>query len=80
MARKRNNSGERKNEEAKGDRVVRLVIPEELCGLFSEEVLGHLINAKKEILLALRGIIDHKLEHLEKRKGGKPPAIKIHVE
>lgn len=74
---KNNNHGEELRE---GEIVVRLVIPEELSFLFSEEVMGHLLSAKKELLLAFKGIIDHKLRLLEKKKVNKVKAIRVHVE
>jgi hypothetical protein len=71
-----------KADEAGGERIIKLVIPEELSFLFSEEVMGHLVSAKREMLLALKGIIEHKLELLDKRakKSEKVKTIKIEVE
>ncbi len=53
-------------------REIRISIPEELFSfLVPEKTLDHLINAKKEFLLALRSMIDFKIESLEKRERGK---------
>lgn len=51
---------------------IRISIPEELFSLFiPEKTLDHLINAKKEMLLAFRTLIDAKIEALEKRGSQK---------
>ena len=48
---------------------IRICIPEELFSFFvPEETAGHLLKAKKEMLLAFRSLIDAKIEALEKRK------------
>jgi hypothetical protein len=53
-------------------REIRISIPEELFSfIFPEETIDHMIKAKKEALLALRSLIDHKIESLEKRKEHK---------
>lgn len=41
---------------------------EELAELIPEETRKHLRNARKELLLALRTLIDKKIEKLEKPK------------
>ena len=60
---------------------IRISIPEELFSLFiPEKTLDHLINAKKEMLLAFRALIDAKIESLEKRgtqKAANRKKIKI---
>jgi hypothetical protein len=53
-------------------REIRITIPEELFSLLiPEKTFDHLLRARKEILLALRSIIDFKLEALERREKGK---------
>lgn len=53
-------------------REIRISIPEELFSfIFPEETFDHITKAKKEALLALRSLIDHKIESLEKRKEHK---------
>ena len=48
---------------------IRICIPEELFSFFlPEETAGHLLKAKKEMLLAFRSLIDAKIEALEKKK------------
>jgi len=60
---------------------IKISIPEELISIvFPEETVDHMIKAKKEILLALRSMIDHKIESLEKKgekKSAKGKKIKI---
>ncbi len=63
-------------------REIRIVIPDEL---FSLLVPGgaqqHLLSAKKELLLAVRSLIDARIEALEKRSEAKAaPKRKIKVE
>lgn len=62
-------------------REIRISIPEELFSLFiPEKTVDHILNARKEILLALRSIIDFKIEALEKRekkKASKGKKIKV---
>ncbi len=68
--------------EAKG-REIRIVLPDELFNLFlPAETKKHLLRAKKEILLALRSLIDARIEALEKReeKGAEEKKKKIDVE
>ncbi|UCC38687.1 MAG: hypothetical protein JSV96_12790 [Candidatus Aminicenantes bacterium] len=46
---------------------IRITIPEDLFALVvPKETVVHLINAKKEMLLGLRSIIDAKIKALEK--------------
>jgi hypothetical protein len=62
-------------------REIKISIPEEFFSIFfPEKTMDHLINAKKEFLLALRSVIDCKIESLEKRgekKSAKGKKIKI---
>ena len=62
-------------------REIRISIPEELFSLFiPEKTLHHFFNARREMLLALRSLIDAKIEALEKReerKTTKKKKIKI---
>jgi hypothetical protein len=47
---------------------IRITIPEDLFSLILPgKTVGHLIKARKEALLALRSMIDHKIEQLDKR-------------
>lgn len=53
-------------------REIKITIPEELFSFFiPEKSLHHLVNAKKEMLLALRALIDSRIEALEKRQTRK---------
>lgn len=60
---------------------IRISIPEELFNLFvPEKTLRHFLNAKKELLLGLRSMIDFKIEAMEKRekkKAEKGKKIKV---
>lgn len=63
-------------------REIKISVPEELFTLFlplqSQE---HLMRAKKEVLLALRSLIDARLEFLEKKGGRRTePKRKIKIE
>lgn len=62
-------------------REIRISIPEDLFPFaLTEKTVGHLFQAKKEILLALRSLIDAKIEMLEKtekKKVEKKRKIKI---
>jgi hypothetical protein len=50
-------------------REIRISIPEELFSFFlPEKTLHHFFNAHKEMLLALRCLIDAKIEALEKKE------------
>jgi hypothetical protein len=66
----------------KTTREIRIVLPEELFNfLVPSETHEHLSRAKKEVLLALRSIIDARIEMIEKRETGKSaPKKKIKVE
>jgi hypothetical protein len=70
-----------KNMSPEKTREIKISIPEELFSIFfPEKAVDHLINAKKEALLALRSVIDYKIESLEKRgekKSAKGKKIKI---
>lgn len=66
-------------------REIRISIPEELFSFISfiipSRTNEHLLRAKKEILLALRSLIDARIESLEKRAEPKPKTKrKIKVE
>jgi hypothetical protein len=53
-------------------REIKIAIPEELFTVFiPPKTQDHLLKAKKELLLALRALIDARLELLEKREGQK---------
>jgi hypothetical protein len=62
-------------------REIRISIPEELFSFFvPEKTLHHFFNARREMLLALRSLIDAKIEALEKKeekKAVKKKKIKI---
>lgn len=64
-------------------REIRISIPEELFSFISfiipSRTNEHLLRAKKEILLALRSLIDARIESLEKRAEPKTKR-KIKVE
>jgi hypothetical protein len=63
-------------------REIRIVIPEELfVFLVPGKTQEHLLTAKKEILLAIRSLIDARIESLEKKAGAEAaPKKKIKVE
>ncbi len=63
-------------------REIKISLPEELFTLFlPPQAQEHLINAKKEVLLALRSLIDARLESLDKREGRRgTPKRKIKIE
>lgn len=63
-------------------REIKIVIPEEFFSLFIPEgTKAHLLQARKEILLALRSLIDAKIEALEKKQEKKTATKKkIRVE
>lgn len=68
--------------EARG-REIRIVLPEELFNLFLPgETQKHLWRAKKEVLLALRSLIDARIEAIEKKeeKGTEEKKKKIDIE
>lgn len=48
-------------------REIRIILPEELFSFFfPKKTMGHIISAKKEMLFALRSLIDARVEALEK--------------
>lgn len=50
-------------------REIKISVPEEFFSLvFPEKAFGHMLKAKKEMLLALRSLIDFKIEALEKKE------------
>jgi len=56
---------------------ISIPVPEDLLPLFlPAAALGHLLRAKKEVLLALRALIDSRIEVLEKKENKKPEAKK----
>jgi hypothetical protein len=64
------------------DRVITMEVPEELSWFFSEEVMEHFLAARREVLLALKCMIDHTLETIEKKSGKveRAKALRIKVE
>ncbi len=60
---------------------IRISVPEDLFSLFiPEKTVGHLMNARKELLLSLRSLIDAKIEameKIEKKREMKKKKIKI---
>ncbi len=53
-------------------REIKISLPEELFTLFLPlQAQEHLFKARKEVLLAIRSVIDARLEALEKRSSGK---------
>jgi cellulose biosynthesis protein BcsQ len=67
---------------AQKTREIKIAVPEELFSLFlPPQAQEHLLKARKEVLLALRSLIDSRLEALEKRSARKPePKRKIKIE
>ena len=63
-------------------REIRIVLPEELFALLVPgRARQHLMKARKELLLAIRSLIDDRIESLEKKSGTKAaPKRKIKVE
>jgi hypothetical protein len=63
-------------------REIKVSIPEELFTLFLPlQAQEHLIQARKEVLLAVRSLIDARLEALDKRGARKAePKRKIKIE
>jgi len=46
---------------------IRISIPEDLFSLFiPEKTASHLMNARKEVLLSLRSLIDARIEAMER--------------
>jgi hypothetical protein len=64
------------------NREIRIVLPEELFALLVPgETQQHLTRAKKELLLAVRSLIDARIESLDRKAEGKAaPKKKIKVE
>lgn len=60
---------------------IRISVPEDLFSLFiPEKTVGHLMSARKELLLSLRSLIDAKIEameKIEKKREMKKKKIKI---
>jgi hypothetical protein len=48
-------------------------------GMASGSALGHLRAANKELLLALRSVIDSAIEYTEQKESGARPARRIQV-
>ena len=63
-------------------REIKILIPEDLFTLFiPAQTHEHLLRARKEVLLALRSLLDARIEALEKRATPKPePKKKIKIE
>ncbi len=63
-------------------REIRIILPEELFNLLiPQETHEHLSKARKEVLLALRSIIDARIAAMEKKEAGRTAAKrKIKVE
>jgi hypothetical protein len=63
-------------------REIRLSIPEELFNLcLPQQTQQHLWRARKELLLAIRSLIDTRIEMMEKKEARKAePRRKIKVE
>jgi hypothetical protein len=63
-------------------REIKISVPEELFSLLvPSETKAHLLRAKKEVLLAVRSLIDARLEALDRRAGQKAePKRKIKIE
>lgn len=50
------------------NREIRISIPEDIFSFFfPEKTVDHVFKAQKEVLLALRSLIDAKIEALDKR-------------
>jgi hypothetical protein len=62
-------------------REIKIILPEELFSLFpSQKTIKHLTQAKKELLFALRSIIDAKIEALDKLGEKKVEKKKIKID
>jgi hypothetical protein len=63
-------------------REIKISVPEELFSLLiPSQTKDHLIKARKEVLLAVRSLIDARLEALDKRGARKAePKRKIKIE
>jgi hypothetical protein len=56
---------------------ISLPIPEDWLPLFVPSAArGHIIRAKKEVLLALRALLDSRIEALDRQEQKKPEAKK----
>lgn len=56
---------------------ISIPLPDELLSQFLPvAAFGHLLQAKKETLLALRALIDSRIEALEKKQNKKPATKK----
>jgi hypothetical protein len=59
------------------NREIRISLPEELFAfLMPQETQQHLWRARKEILLALRAMIDARIEMIERKESGRAAAKK----
>ena len=63
-------------------REIKISLPKEIFALFLPlQTQEHLVKARREILLALRSLIDARLESLENKEGRKAePKKKIKIE
>ncbi len=62
---------------ANNTREIRITLPQELFDLLvPQETHQHLARAKKEVLLALRSLIDARIEMIEKRESRRDAAKK----
>lgn len=62
---------------ANNTREIRITLPQELFDLLvPRETHEHLARAKKEVLLALRSLIDARIEMIEKRESRRNAAKK----
>ncbi len=68
-------------------REIRIILPEELFSfIFPQKTMDHFISAKKEMLFALRSLIDARVQALEKmeekskQKGKTEKKKKIKIE
>jgi len=56
---------------------ISIPVPDDLLAvLVPGAAAGHLLKARKEVLLALRSLIDSRIEALEKKENRKPEAKK----
>jgi len=56
---------------------ITIPLPDELLSQFlPAAVFEHMLQAKKETLLALRALIDNRIEALDKKENKKPAAKK----
>jgi hypothetical protein len=63
-------------------REIKICLPEELFTFFlPSQTQDHLLKARKEVLLAVRSLIDARIDSLEKKEGrGTVPKRKIKIE